>query len=126
MIPAPVSLGEVGDDLASVIGREQTLRLIAALPPSGSRPWRKCVYIPKRLPVDHQLVRILGYRDAARLARVFGGMILQPSIGAAVARAALERSIAQRRAEGFSAAAISVALGMPRSTVASIIARIQT
>ena len=66
-------------EIAEVIGREKALHLIGSLPQSGSRPWRVCVYVPKRLPADHQLVEILGWHDAKRLSWAFAGMILQPS-----------------------------------------------
>lgn len=97
--PLPESVAEI----AEVIGREQALHLIGSLPQSGSRAWRVCVYIPKRLPtVDHQLVRILGYRDAQKMVRAFSGMILQPSNCRFLARAARDRRIREMVAEGHS------------------------
>ena len=66
-------------EIARVIGRDQALYLIGQLPPCGSRPWRVAVYVPKRLPPDHRLVVLLGYRDAMAMSRHFGGEILQPS-----------------------------------------------
>ncbi len=70
-------LTECVDEIAKVIGRDQALQLISALPQSGSRAWRVCIYVPKALPsVDHPLVRILGWKDANRLVNAFSGMIL--------------------------------------------------
>lgn len=74
--PLPGLAGEI----AEVIGRGQTLRLIEALPPSLTRPWRVCVYVPKpsALGTGHMLVKVLGFTDAEKLSRHFGGEILQP------------------------------------------------
>ncbi len=74
--PLPGLAGEI----AEVIGRAQALRLIEALPPSATRPWRVCVYVPKpaALGTGHMLVNLLGWSDAEKLARHFGGEILQP------------------------------------------------
>ena len=66
-------------EIAEVIGRELALGLIASLPQSGSRPWRRGLYVPKNLPVDHWLVRKLGWKMAQKLSRAFAGMILQPA-----------------------------------------------
>lgn len=67
------------EDIAEVIGRDRAIYFVGQLQQSGRRSWRRCVYIPKKIEPDHQLVKILGWRDAERLVRVFGGMILQPS-----------------------------------------------
>jgi hypothetical protein len=69
----------VAQEIADVIGRYDTLRLIDQLPAAGSRNWRVCVYVPKTMPPDHKLIRILGWAKAERLRRHFGGEILQPS-----------------------------------------------
>ncbi len=97
--PLPESVAEI----AEVIGRDQALHLIGSLPQSGSRAWRVCIYVPKRLPsVDHKLVRILGWKDANRLVRAFSGMILQPSNCRNIVRAARNRRIREMAKEGYS------------------------
>ncbi|WP_170326735.1 hypothetical protein [Ruegeria arenilitoris] len=90
-------------EIAEVIGRDQALHLIGSLPQSGSRAWRVCFYVPKRLPaVDHQLVRILGWEDANKLVSAFAGMILQPSNCRFIVRAARNRRIREMAEEGCS------------------------
>ena len=69
----------VAQEIADVIGREKALFLIGQLPRCGRRGWRKVLYVPHSLKPDHPLVHCLGWRDAKRLTRVFGGEILQPS-----------------------------------------------
>lgn len=75
IIPLPPSAQEIAD----VIGRERALLLIGQLPQAGRRKWRVVLYIPKRIDPDHNLVRLIGWEDAMRLVRHFGGEILQPS-----------------------------------------------
>lgn len=69
-------------EIADVIGVDQTMRLISQLPVC-QRPDRKLptvmLYVPKKLPVDHELVRMVGYHDAMKLVRAFGGEILYPA-----------------------------------------------
>jgi len=71
----PISIAEI----AEVIGREKALFLIGQLPRSPSRSWRVNLYIPKRMPLDHWLIKLLGFPDAEKMRREFGGIILQPS-----------------------------------------------
>ena len=70
--------GLIGE-FVEVIGADSTFLLISAMRRSTGRSWRVCFYIPKRLHVDHPLVRILGWDDAVRLSREFGGEIFQTS-----------------------------------------------
>lgn len=116
--PLPESVAEI----AEVIGRDQALRLIGSLPQSGSRAWRVCVYIPKRLPeVDHPLVRILGWNDANKLVRAFSGMILQPSNCRFIARAARDRRIREMAADGLSVGEIAQGVNLSTYRVREIL-----
>ena len=77
-------LPESVKEIAEVIGREDTLRLIGQLPTcyagkEGHKSNRVIMYVPKRLPPDHKLVEILGFNTAMKLVRHFGGEILQPA-----------------------------------------------
>lgn len=121
--PARPSLGKEGDQMAAVIGYDATLLLINAMPASGSRSWRRCLYVPARLPVDHMLVRVLGMTLALRLVDAFGGRILQPSNGSAVERRAKEEAVLTARRAGLSPREIEARLDIPVSTVRSIIQR---
>jgi len=115
----PPSVAEIAD----VIGREQALHLIGALPRSGTRAWRVCVYIPKTLPsLDHPLVRILGYRDAKRMIRAFSGMILQPSNCKNIARGARNRRIFEMSTQGMSVREIAEGVDLSPYRVREILA----
>jgi len=72
-------LDGVAGEVQEIIGRDQTVRLVYFMRGKTGRSWRVCFYVPKHLPVDHELVRILGWHDARRLSRWFGGEILQTS-----------------------------------------------
>lgn len=97
-------------EIADVIGRERALFLIGQLPTcttidprtgwkNGRRPM---LYVPsvRRLQPDHMLVRILGWKDAEKLCRHFGGEILQPASCTEIYRAFRDRSIARLVSEG--------------------------
>lgn len=117
--PLPDSVAEIAD----VIGRDQALHLIGSLPQSGSRAWRVCVYIPKRLPtVDHPLVHTLGWCDANKLVYAFSGMILQPSNCRFIARAARNRRIREMAKEGFSVNDIAYGVDLSTYRVREILA----
>lgn len=96
-------------EIASVIGRDAAIYLIGRIGSSGSRPWRVCFYVPKlrRLTADHVLVRILGWHQAKRLCRHFGGEILQPSNCSFIERRHRDVRIAGLRSEGLSSRAIT-------------------
>lgn len=71
-------------EIADVIGRERALYLIGQLPRAycghpGKQSHRVILYVPKRLPPTHNLVRILGWHDALKLSRHFPGQCLQPA-----------------------------------------------
>lgn len=77
-------LPESVKEIAEVIGREETLRLIGRLPTciagkDGHKSTRVIMYVPKSLKPDHPLVEILGFTTAMKLVRHFGGEILQPA-----------------------------------------------
>ncbi|AVO37379.1 hypothetical protein [Pukyongiella litopenaei] len=116
------ALPESVAEIAEVIGREQALHLIGSLPQSGSRAWRICVYIPKKLQtVDHQLVRILGYNDAQKMVRAFSGMILQPSNCRFLVRAARNRRIREMAADGHSITEIAHGVALSAYRVREIL-----
>jgi hypothetical protein len=76
----PASVQEIAD----VIGREQALRLIASLPSyrdnrPGKAHKRLMLYVPQRITMDHLLVQVLGFEDAAKMVNHFGGECLHPA-----------------------------------------------
>lgn len=94
-------------ELADVIGTERALYLIGKLPvcyagvgvkggKSGERlrkSIRPMLYVPKTLKPNHLLVQILGWQDATKLVRAFGGEILCPANCADIYRQFRDRSI---------------------------------
>lgn len=114
----PASVQEIAD----VIGRERALYLIGQLPQCGKRSWRIVLYVPKRLTADHQLVRILGWHDAQRLVRVFGGEILQTSNCRHIARQYRNRSIRRMADDGMQLDEIASLMQLTRRQVRNILA----
>jgi hypothetical protein len=116
-----MSLPDTVQEIADVIGRERALYLIGHLPRCGSRSWRVAVYVPRKMPIDHRLVEILGWRDAERLARRFGGEILQPSNCSFLERGWRNREIARLRDEGLSSREIGERLDVNPETVKKVL-----
>lgn len=108
-------------EIAEVIGVEKTVELIASFPPCGSRPWRVAFYVPKHMPLDHHLVRVLGYRLATRLSWHFGGEILQPSNCRFLDRQHRNRHIWRLHREGFRRREIADELMLPRELIAKVL-----
>lgn len=123
--PCP-KLPESVAEIAEVIGREKALDFVRQLPRSGSRPWRACIYIPKRLPADHKLVQMLGWDDASKLSYAFSGMILQPSTLEAMEKAHRNRQIIRAAGEGVPVEEIADVYEMSRYRIREIIAEGQT
>lgn len=108
-------------EIANVLGTERALFLIGQLPrcytpgksgtawETGKRVGaeRVVMYVPKRLDFDHELVRILGWKDAQKLVQAFGGEILNPATCSSVYKPFRDEQIARL-----------VGMGLPASTVA--------
>lgn len=102
-------------EIADVIGREQALYLIGQLPrcysPDARYPAARkatvIMYVPKRLEPGHDLVRILGWKDASRLAREFAGMLIHPASCADIMRQHRDRNISRLASEGVSTAMLA-------------------
>jgi hypothetical protein len=107
LVPDLVPLPPSAQEIADVIGRERALFLIGQLPVSGSRSWRRVVYIPRRMPPDHPLVQMMGWHDAERLRLAFGGEILQPANCSNVERAWRDQVIGAMASEGYETAVIA-------------------
>jgi hypothetical protein len=110
-----MSLPNTVQEIADVIGREQALYLIGQLPrcytPDARYPAARkstvIMYAPKRLEPNHDLVRILGWRDASRLAREFAGMLIHPPSCADLLREHRDRNIARLAADGMTTAMLA-------------------
>lgn len=99
-------LPKSAQEIADVIGVERTLYLIGKLPRvkcgphAGKQSWRVVMYVPKTLPPDHPLVRILGWPDAYKLSRYFPGEILTPATCDSVYRQYRDQAMRQLAQEG--------------------------
>jgi len=119
-------LPKSAQEIADVIGVERTLYLIGQLPKvkcgphEGKLSWRVVLYIPKRLPLDHQLVRILGWADAYKLSRHFPGEILSPATCDSVYRHYRDQNIRRLLGEGLGIALVADWFGMSERQVRNI------
>lgn len=114
----PASVQEIAD----VIGVEKALYLIGQLPQCGNRSWRVCLYVPRRIRADHQLVKLLGWKDAQAMVREFGGMILQPSNCKQIYRQFRNRSIRRLGAQGVPIQEIAEGFQLTERQVRNILA----
>lgn len=115
-------------EIADVIGRERALFLIGKLPrcvagAPGKQSSRVILYVPtaQRLPADHELVRILGWNDAVKLCKAFGGEILQPANCAEIYRRYRDDQILRMAADGQNAAYIAATVSVTPHHVRAIL-----
>lgn len=115
-------------EIADVIGRDRALYLIGKLPKtyppstrsSNGATERVIMYVPKTLKPDHSLVNILGWDDAAKLVRFFGGEILCPANCKEIYRRFRDRSIAEMLNDGQLPEFIAELMSVSKKTVANI------
>lgn len=100
-------------EIAEVLGTQKTLFLVGQLPKCFSgivtadgrskRGYRPMLYVPTlaRLKPDHFLVGVLGWNDAVKLCREFGGEILQPANCADLARQWRDQSVRRLASQGI-------------------------
>lgn len=112
-------------EIADVIGRERALYLIGQLPtytvkdnrwPSSTRT-KIILYVPKSLETSHDLVRILGWNDASKLVKHFGGELLSPGTCAELHRKFIVKTIRKMAVQGMSLKAIAYNLDISERTV---------
>lgn len=118
-------------EIADVIGRERALYLIGQLPrcvagAPGKQSSRVILYVPKlrTLPTDHYLVRILGWNDAVKMARAFGGELLQPPNCSEIYRAYRDRMVREMRMQGMTHQYIAAVMAISDRQVRNICAEI--
>lgn len=104
--------------VAEVIGRDATLRLARCVK-------FRSLFVPKSLPANHWLRDVLGDDAAERLSGEFPSMQLPLARCSNVYRADRDRRILAMREEGHSGEAIAKALGIPKSTVWTVVYRNQ-
>lgn len=114
-LDAIMQLPRSAQDIADVIGRQKALYLIGQLPRVYTRDNRHpaakntkvVLYIPKLLNVTDNLVRLIGWNDASKLVREFGGMLIQPANCVGVYRPHRDANIARLHAEGLAVEVIA-------------------
>lgn len=114
-------LPESVQEIAEVIGREKALRLIGAVGKSGSRSWRVCFYVPKKLRENHPFIEIIGKEAAEKLCLEFSGMILQPSNCNFIYRNYRNKQIRHYAQQGISHAQIAHMLDLSKRQIYNIL-----
>jgi hypothetical protein len=117
----PASVQEIAD----VIGRERALYLISKLPRycASDNSERVMLYVPRNLPLDHLLVKILGWHDASKLAAAFPGEILKPANCAYLHKQFRDDHIARLVNEGISISLITEWLDLCERQVRNIVVK---
>lgn len=121
-------------EISEVIGRERALYLIGQLPRClktdkrypGAKSYEVILYVPhiKRLNAEHGLVRILGWNDAAKLCRFFGGELLKPPTCAEIYRRFRDDSIRSLVNDGMSAGDVACVMGVTVRHIRSLVREI--
>ena len=122
-VKLPASVQEIAD----VIGVDRALYLVGQLPRyycrrrcSKSTSWETILYVPKTLHPDHPLIQQIGYHDAMRLVKVFGGEILRPASCSYLIKEFRNKSIRRMVADGIPTAMIASWMGISQRHVRNI------
>lgn len=115
-------------EIAEVIGVERALYLVGQLPRCYERDHRypnakrSCVilYVPKTLHPDHQLVTILGWKDASKLAKEFGGEILQPGNCMDIYRRFRDQAIVTMLRSGMPSSHVAEMMGLSERQIRNL------
>ncbi|MBL0581668.1 hypothetical protein [Aeromonas caviae] len=115
-------------EIAEVIGVERALYLVGQLPRCYERDHRypsarrSCVilYVPKTLRPDHPLVTILGWPDADKLVKEFGGEILQPGNCMDIYRRFRDQAIVKMLKDGTPSAYIAEIMGLSERQIRNL------
>jgi hypothetical protein len=107
--------------MAEVIGRPATIALIAAARGAGSRRWRVCLYVPKKVRRAHWIARLIGQELADELVSAFGGEILQPSNLSYIERRWRAWAAHKLHRDGYKRADIAANLELSRAHVCEIL-----
>lgn len=117
-----MALPKSAQEIADVIGIEQALLLISRLPRAYHRDNRwpaaqnqtVILYVPTipRLGARHKLVEILGWHDAIKMCKAFGGEILRPAECADYYRLERNRRILEMLASGMAPSAVAAEVGL--------------
>jgi hypothetical protein len=138
LIKIKMRLPETVQEIADVIGVERALYLVGKLPrcyvngksggswATGKRVQseRLVMYVPKVLKPDSDLVRILGWADAYKLTREFGGLILYPANCAGIYRQFRNENIKRLASEGVPVRMLSEWFDMSERSIKDLIREI--
>lgn len=114
-MPLPDTL----EDVAEVIGRENALRLSEGLPSTGQRPWRKMLYVPRRMRSDHPVMQLIGKDAAEALSQSHTNMIIEIPVCQEIQRAYRDHVIAYLRQQGLSRTDVARLAGVSIGLVVS-------
>jgi len=111
--------------IADVIGVSQTLKLIGLLPVCKVRDKRYSkaisnrivLIVPANLKADDKLVKLIGWDDAYKLSRHFGGEFLYPATCADIYRDFLKDTAMRMYRDGMKPTDVSEAMQIPYRTI---------
>lgn len=111
--------------IADVIGVSQTMKLIGMLPVCKVRDKRYSkaisnrivLIVPANLKPDDKLVRMIGWEDAYKLSRHFGGEFLYPATCAEIYRDFLKDTATRMHSDGMKPAEVADAMQIPYRTI---------
>jgi hypothetical protein len=117
-------------EIAEVIGVERALFLIGQLPKCraglpGKESIRPIMYVPKSVKPNDRLVQILGWNDAQKIVRAFGGEILQPANCSEIYRRFRDATIVRMvRQDGADPSAVAELMGVTSRHVRNVLKEI--
>jgi hypothetical protein len=116
-----VPLPESVEEIAEVIGRGNAVRLVEGTRASGTRRWRRFLYVPAEMNEDHRIASMIGFGEATRLSFSHGNCIVELPNCHGLRKAYLASHTLQLTDSGASQAEIARELGIEAKTVKSLL-----
>ncbi|UWQ47292.1 hypothetical protein [Leisingera aquaemixtae] len=117
-VPLPDTVAEI----AEVIGRGNAVRLVEGTRATGSRKWRRQLYVPGEMHDDHRIARMIGREAADLLSHSHASCIIELSSCHALRKAYMADHALGLWDAGASLTEISREMGIEQKTAKGLLA----
>ncbi|KAE9627950.1 hypothetical protein [Parasedimentitalea maritima] len=117
-VPLPETVAEI----AEVIGRENAVRLVEGTRATGSRKWRRHLYVPGEMHEEHRITKMVGLEAAVRLSHSHTNCIIELPSCFALRKAYMADHALRLSDAGATLSEIASEMGVEQKTAKSLLA----